>query len=142
MRKDITVNQELKNKHFYVITDNEALDIEIKLQNRKTVIFVTIYCLNGSDSLRLFRMINALSSQIIFLVDFNSKHKQFGCVEPNKSADKLVNIAKDLRLFYANLLSLNSHTPEDPVHSTSDILLLSRVKIKAVLGMLRRSIVP
>ena len=40
--------------------------------------------------------------QVIFLGDFNSKHKQFGCVKPNKSDQTLVNIAKDLKLFYVN----------------------------------------
>ena len=34
-------------------------------------------------------MINALSKQGIFLGDFNSKHKQFGCVKPNKSGQTL-----------------------------------------------------
>ena len=67
-------------------------------------------------------MINALSKQVIFLRDFNSKHKQFGCVKPNKSGQTLVNIAKDLKLFYVNQLELNRHTREDPVHGTSDIL--------------------
>ena len=43
-------------------------------------------------------MINALSKQVIFLGDFNLKHKQFGCVKPNR------------------------HTREDPVHGTTDIL--------------------
>ena len=50
-------------------------------------------------------MINALSKQVIFLGDFNSKHKQFGCVKPNKSGQTLVNIAKDLKLFYVNQLN-------------------------------------
>ena len=67
-------------------------------------------------------MINALSKQVIFLGDFNSKHKQFGCVKPNKSGQTLVNIAKDLKLFYVNQLEPNRHTREDPVHCTSDIL--------------------
>ena len=70
----------------------------------------------------LFRMINALSKQVIFLGDFNSKHKQFGCVKPNKSGQTLVNIAKDLKLFDVNQLDPNRHTREDPVHGTSDIL--------------------
>ena len=60
--------------------------------------------------------------QIIFLGDFNLKHKQFGCVEPNKSRQTLVNIAKDLKLFYVNQLEQNRHTREDPAHGTSDIL--------------------
>ena len=67
-------------------------------------------------------MINALSNQVIFLGDFNSKHKQFGCVKPNKSGQTLVNMAKDLKLFHVIQLSPNRHTHEDPVHGTSDIL--------------------
>ena len=67
-------------------------------------------------------MINALSKQVIFLGDFNSNHKQFGCVKPNKSGQMLLNIAKYLKLFYVNKLGPNSHTREDPVHGTSDIL--------------------
>ena len=65
-------------------------------------------------------MINALSKQVIFLGDFNSKHKQFGCVKPNKSGQTLLNKAKDLKLFYVNQLEPNRHTSEDPVHGTSD----------------------
>ena len=94
-----------KNEHFDVITNNE-----IQLQNRKKVILATIFCPNGNPSFRLFRMINALSNQVIFVGDFNSKHKQFGCVKPNKSGQTLVNIAKDLKLFYVNQLSPNWHT--------------------------------
>ena len=67
-------------------------------------------------------MINALSKQVIFLGNFNSKHKQFGCIKPNKSLQTLVNIAKDLKLFYVNQLSPNRYTREYPVHGTSDIL--------------------
>ena len=67
-------------------------------------------------------MINALSNQVIFLGDFNSKHEQFGCVKPNKSGQTLVNIAKNLKLFYVNQLDPNRHTRDDPIHGTSDIL--------------------
>ena len=67
-------------------------------------------------------MINALSKQVIFLGDFNSKHKQFGCVKPNKSGQTLVNIDKDLKLFYVNQLGSKRHTLDDPVHGTSDTL--------------------
>ena len=115
------VNQ-WKNEHFIVITDNEALAIEIELQNGDKVILATIYCLNGNPSPRLFRMINALSNQVIFLGDFNSEHKQFGCVKPNKSSQTLVNIAKDLKLFYVNQLGPNRHMCDDPFHGTSDSL--------------------
>ena len=122
VKKDIIVNQEWKNEHFNVITDNEALAIEIELQNGDKVILATIYCPNRNPSLRLFKMINALSNQAIFLGDFNSKHKQFGCVKANKSGQMLVNIAKDLKLFYVNQLGQNRHTRDDPFQGTYDIL--------------------
>ena len=44
VKKGIIVNQEWKNEHFNVITDNEALAIEIELQNGDKVILATIYC--------------------------------------------------------------------------------------------------
>ena len=109
VKKGIIVNQEWKNEHFNVITNNEALGIEIELQNGDKVILATIYCPNGYPSSRPFRMINALSNQVIFLGDFDSKHKQFGCVKPNKFGQTLVNIAKDLKLFYVNQLCPNRH---------------------------------
>ena len=71
VKKGIIVNQEWKNEHFNVITDNEALAIEIELQNGDKVILATIYCPNGILRLRLFRMINALSKQVIFHGDSN-----------------------------------------------------------------------
>ena len=66
-------------------------------------------------------MINTLSNQVILLGDFNSKHKQFGCVKPNKAGQTLVNIAKDLKLLYVNQLGPNRHTSDGPFHGTSDI---------------------
>ena len=122
VKKGIIVNQEWKNNYLNVITDNEALAVEIELQNGDKVILATIYCPNGNPSLRLFRMINALSKQVIFLGDFNSKHKQFGCVKPNKSGQTLLITAKDFKLFYVNQLRPNRHPREGPVHGTSDIL--------------------
>ena len=65
-------------------------------------------------------MINAISNQATFLGDFNSN--QFGCVKPNKSGQTLANKAKDLKLFYVNLLDPNRQTRDDPFHGTSNIL--------------------
>ena len=42
--------------------------------------------------------------------------------KPNKSGQTIVNIAKDLNLFYVNSLSPNKHMREDPVHGTFDII--------------------
>ena len=122
VKKGIIVNQEWKNDHLNVINDNEALAVEIELQNGDKVILAIIYCPNGNSSFRLFRMINALPEQVTFLGDFDSKLKQFRCVKPNKSGQTLLNIAKDLKLFYVNQLGPNRHTREDPVHGTSDVL--------------------
>ena len=43
VKKSIIVNQEWKNEHFNVITDNEAPAIEIELQNGDKIILATIY---------------------------------------------------------------------------------------------------
>ena len=67
--KGIIINKEWKNEHFNVITDNEALAIEIELQNGDRVILATTYWPNGNPSLSLFKTINALSKQVIFLGD-------------------------------------------------------------------------
>ena len=45
-----------------------------------------------------------------------------GCVKPIESGQTLVNIAKDLKLFYVNQLFPNGHTHDDSVHGTSGIL--------------------
>ena len=90
VKKGIIVNQEWKIEHFNVITDNEALAVEIELQNRDKVNLAAIYCPNGNSRFRLFRMINALSKQVIFPGEFNSKHKQF--VKTNNSGQTLVKI--------------------------------------------------
>ena len=55
VKKCIIVNQEWKNEHFNVITDNEALAIEIELQNGEKGILATTYCPNGNPSLKLLR---------------------------------------------------------------------------------------
>ena len=61
-------------------------------------------------------------SKLFFSWTLNSKHKQFGCVKPNRSGQAVVNVAKNLKLLYVNQLDPNRHTRDDPVHGTSDIL--------------------
>ena len=119
----IIVTQEWKNEHFNVITENEALAIEIELQNGDRFILATICYLNGNPSMRLFRKINYLSKHVMFLSwDHSSNDKQIGCVEPNRSGPILVNITKALKLLYFNSISPYGHTREDPAHGTSNIL--------------------
>ena len=90
VKKGIIINQERKNERFNIIIVSEALATEIELQNGDNIILATIYCPNGNPRLRLFRMISALSKQDIFLGDFNSKHKQFGCVKPKNLVKRLL----------------------------------------------------
>ena len=75
-----------------------------------------------NPSLKLFRMINECTFEPSnFLGDFNSK--QFACVKPNKSGQTLiVNIAKDLKLFYVNQLCPNRHTCEDPKYVSARLI--------------------
>ena len=61
-------------------------------------------------------------SKFFFSGTLTQNKKQFGCVKPNKSGQTLVNIVKDLKLFYVNQLGTNRHTRDDPVHSRSDVL--------------------
>ena len=56
MKKRIIVNQEWKKEHFNVITDNEALAVEVELQNRDKVILVAMYCPSGNPRITLFRL--------------------------------------------------------------------------------------
>ena len=72
VKKGIIVNQEWKNDHFNVITDNKALAIEIELQNGDKVMLATIYCSNGNPSSRLF-------------MHFRSKLSFSGTLTPNTS---------------------------------------------------------
>ena len=64
VKKGIIVNQEWKSDHFKVITDHEALAVEIELQYGDKVILATIYCPNGNPSLRLFSFSGTLTQNI------------------------------------------------------------------------------
>ena len=75
MKKGIIVNQEWKNDHFNVKTNNEALVVDTELQNGDKVSLATIYCSNGNPSLRLLRMINALSRTKLFFSGILTQNK-------------------------------------------------------------------
>ena len=69
----LVVNNEYCNTDFNIITDNEALLIDIDLSNNQNLILPTIYCPNGNPNLRLFETINNLSDNVMFVGDSNSK---------------------------------------------------------------------
>ena len=77
----IVINKEYRNIDFNIITDNEALMIDIDLCNNQNLILATIYCPNGNPNLRLFETINNLSDNVMFVGDFSSKLEAFDCAK-------------------------------------------------------------
>ena len=53
VKHGLVVNKEYRNTDFNIITDNEALVIDIDLSNNQNLILATIYCPNGNPNLRL-----------------------------------------------------------------------------------------
>ena len=81
VKHGLVVNKEYRNTDFNIITDNEALVIDIDLSNNQNLILATIYCPNGNHNLRLFETIKNLSDNVMFVGDFNSKLEAFGCAK-------------------------------------------------------------
>ena len=73
VKHGLVINKEYPNIDFNIITDNEALVIDIDLCNNQNLILATIYCPNGNPNFRLFETINNLSDNVMFVGDFNSK---------------------------------------------------------------------
>ena len=92
IKHGLVINKEYRNTDFKIITDNEALVIDIELSNNQNLILDTIYCPNGNPNLRLFETINNLSDNVMFVSDFNSKLEAFGCAKKNISCPMLKNI--------------------------------------------------
>ena len=81
IKHGLVVSKEYRNKDFNIITDNEALVIDIDLSNNQNIILATIYCPNGNPNFRLFETIKNLSDNVMFVGDFNSKLQAFGCAK-------------------------------------------------------------
>ena len=79
------INKEYRNIDFNILTDNEALVIDIYLCNNQNLILAAVYCPNGSPNFRLFETINNLSDNVMIVADFNSKLETFGCSKKNSS---------------------------------------------------------
>ena len=78
VKNGLVVNKEYRNDDFSIITDNEALAIELELSNNQDFTLVTIYCPNGNPNLSLFQ---AMSCHVMFVGDFNSKLESFSCTK-------------------------------------------------------------
>ena len=98
VKHGLVINKEYRNIDFNIITDNEALVIDIDLCNNQNLILTTIYCPNGNPNFRLFETINNLSDNAMYVGDFNSKLEAFGCAKKNSSDPMLKNIHSHLNL--------------------------------------------
>ena len=119
VKHGLVINQEYRNNDFSIITENEALAINLDLSNNQNVTLATIYCPNGNPNLSLFQTINNLSDNVMFVGDFNSKLESFGCAKKNTSGPMLQNIQNQLNLIYLNS---DEHTRMDRANGSTDIL--------------------
>ena len=92
VKHGLVINKEYRNSDFSIITENEALVINLDLSNNQNVTLATIYCPNGNPNLSLFQTINNLSDNVMFVGDFNLKLESFGCPKKNTSGPMLQNI--------------------------------------------------
>ena len=56
VKHGLVVNKEFRNADFNIITDNEALAINLELSNNQNLTLATIYCPNGKPNLSLFQI--------------------------------------------------------------------------------------
>ena len=102
VKHGLVVNKEFRNADFNIITDNEALAINLELSCNQNLTLATIYCPNGKPNLSLFQTICNLSDNVMFVGDFNSKSEAFGCASKNDSGPILKTIQNTLDLIYLN----------------------------------------
>ena len=60
VKNGLVVNKEYRNEDFNIITDNEALAIDLELSNNQNFTLATIYCPNRNPNLSRFQTINNL----------------------------------------------------------------------------------
>ena len=119
VKHGLVVNKEFRNADFNIITDNEALAINLELSCNQNLTLATIYCPNGKPNFSLFQTINNLSDNVMFVEDFNSKLEAFGCASRNDSGPILKTIQNKLNLLYLNNAE---HTYMDWRNGNTDIL--------------------
>ena len=119
VKHGLVINKEYRNSDFDIITDNEALAINLELSNNQNLTFATIYCPNGNPNFSLFQSINNLSTDVMFVGDFNSKLESFGCAHRNPSGPMLKNIQKQHNLIYLNS---EEHMHMERAKGSTDIL--------------------
>ena len=108
----LVVNIEFRDADFSIITENEALAINLELSSNQNLTLATIYCPDGNPNFSLFQTINNLSDNVMFVGDFNSKLEAFGCASKNTSGPMLKTIQNKLNLIYINN-DEHTHMAED-----------------------------
>ena len=93
--------------------------INLELSNNQNLTLATIYCPNGNPNFSLFQSINNISTDVMFVGDFNSKLESFRCARQNPSGPMLKNIHKQLDLIYLNN---DEHTHMDRAKGSTDVL--------------------
>ena len=127
VKHGLVINKEYRSSDFSIITENEALAINLDLSNNQNVTLAAIYCLNGNHNLSLFQTIHNLSDNVMFVGDFNSKLESFGCAKKNTSGPMLQNIQNQLNLIYLNS---DEHTHMDRANGSTDILHMAFISPK------------
>ena len=110
VKHGLFINKQYRKEDFNIITEKEALAINLNLSNNQNITLATIYYPNGNPNLLLFQTINKLTKNFMFVGDFNSKLESFGCAKRNTSGPMLQNIQNQLNLIY---LKNGEHTHMD-----------------------------
>ena len=121
VKHGLVINKEYKNSDFSIITENKALAINLELSNNRNLTLATIYFPNGNPNLSIFQSINNLSTNVMFVGDFNSKLESFGCAHRNPSGPMLKNIQ--------NNFNNDEHTHMDRAKGSTDILHMAFISL-------------
>ena len=119
VKHGLVVNKEFRNADFNIITENEALAINLELYSNQNLTLATIYRPDGNPNFSLLQTINNLSDNVMFVGDFNSKLEAFGCASKNTSGPMLKTIQNKLNLIYVNT---DEHTHMDRRYGSDGIV--------------------
>ena len=89
LKHGLVINKDYRNEDFNIITENEALAINIELSHNQSLTLATLYCPNRNPNSSLFQTINNLSDNVMFVGDFSSKLESFGYAQKDTSGPML-----------------------------------------------------
>ena len=119
VKHGLVINKEFRNADFNIITENEALAINLELSCNQKLTLATIYCPDGNPNFSLFQTSNNLSDNVMIVGDFNSKLEAFGCASKSTSGPMLKTVQNKLNLIYVNN---DEHTHMDRRTGSTGIL--------------------